>query len=97
MKLHEIIEANENVTTSILVELMHPYKKLLLQYYNETFYPAEPILMVTDVFNACQYAKIVPDEDFEQCIDDYLQGVDDDDFEHAKEEINFNSIYFKNW
>lgn len=106
MKLHEII-ANENeFTTSIEVQNFVPYKKSLLVYYNDMFCGNEPILMVTDVFNACQYGKIVSSGDFNDAIYAYLEvpyieteeseeGFDEDLFAQY-ETICFNSIALSN-
>ena len=98
MKLHEIIKHNENETTSILYEALHPYKKLLYAYYSNEFYPSEPVLMVTSVFNAAQYAKIVPSEDFMQIVEDFAKSRSEDieDIETDIETINFNSTFLKN-
>jgi len=101
MKLHEIIKMNEDHTTSIEVGQLAVYKKSLLTYYSDLF-PSEPMLMVTDVMNACQYAKIVPSCEFADAICDYL-GVNyietdmedvyfDEDLFSQYETINFNSI-----
>ena len=97
MKLHEIIKHNENETTSILYEALHPYRKLLYAYYSNEFYPSEPVLMVTDVFNAAQYVKIVPSEDFLQTVEDYARTRSEDieDIETDIETINFNSKLLK--
>jgi hypothetical protein len=97
MKLHEIIKANEHHTSAILVELLIPYKRSLLTYYTDLFC-CEPMLMVTDVMNACQYAKIVPANEFSEAVYAYM-GVDyvdeedteSDDFAQY-ETINFNSM-----
>lgn len=97
MKLHEIIAANESDTQSILIEKMLPYKKSLLAYYKSYFGSRnEPMVMVTDVFNAAQYGKIVPANDFLDAINAYLQDYNcsDETSENfaAYETICFNSI-----
>jgi hypothetical protein len=52
--------------------------------------------MVTDVFNACQYAKIVPANDFNEAVCNYIgcqehEIQNNDDFLAQFETINFNS------
>jgi hypothetical protein len=100
MKLQEIILHNE--TESILIEKLIPYKKSLLVYYTDLF-SGTPILMVTDVFNSCQYGKIVSSSELEESIFAYL-GVDyietdenepnfDFDLFAQYETISFNSIF----
>jgi hypothetical protein len=95
-----IIEANNKQDQSILFESLHPYLKSLYIYYKDLF-GCEPVLMVTDVFNACQYAKIVPANDFNEAINAYLnvsyieveqdnKNFDSDLFAQY-ETINFNS------
>lgn len=87
-----IIETNNKPDQSILFESLHPYLKSLYIYYKDLF-SCEPVLMVTDVFNACQYAKIVPANDFDEAISLYLDTCElsEDEKESASEEINFNS------
>ena len=81
--------------TSILIEKMLPYKKSLLTYYKDMFFD-EPVLMVTDVFNAAQYAKIVPANELNEAICTYLNDYDcmDKDNENFScyEAICFNSM-----
>lgn len=89
MKLHEIIAHNENPKTEILIESMAPYFKSLRTYY-EAYYCQECVLMVTTVFNAAQYGKIVPANEFSEAIDEY---TDDED---EKELINFQSQMLNN-
>lgn len=97
MNLSSIITANESHTQSILIETMLPYKKSLLTYYSNYFGSRnEPMLMVTDVFNAAQYGKIVPANDFQDAIAAYLDDYNcsDENSENfaAYETICFNSI-----
>ena len=93
MKLHEIITQNENHTQSIDIALLMPYKKSLLAYYSDLFC-CEPILMVTDVFNAVQYGKIVPSSEFDQAICDWLEI---DFIEQDEKETNFDEDIFSNY
>jgi len=103
MNLSEIIIQNEKVTESIEYGQLHPYLKSLYIYYKNYFFD-EPILMVTDVMNTCQYARIVPSNEFTESICDYLQvdsivenkeeGFDEDIFAQY-ETINFNSKFLK--
>jgi len=100
MKLHEIISTNEVSTNSILIEKLLPYKKQLYVYYKDLFC-CDPVLMVTMVSNAVQYAKIVPSNEFMESICEYLEVdyIDEEDTENdnfsAYEEINFNSRMLK--
>ena len=99
LKLHEIIEINNSGDDSILTELLVPYKKSLLTYYNNLF-PSEPILMVTMVTNAVQYGKIVPSAEFTEALIEYIEDPDcmEEDNENfcEYETISFNSIMLKN-
>lgn len=95
MKLHEIITALETPTNSVLIELMIPYKKLLLRYYSAHF-TSEPVLMVTSVMNAAQYARIEPANELNEAICAYLDDYDCSNEESEKfceyETICANSI-----
>lgn len=92
MKLKEIIELNEKADTAIITEELMKYKKALLVYYSNLF-NCEPVLMVTDVFNACSYAKIVPGNELTEAIDEYVDGMllDGEDSVNAKETILYQS------
>lgn len=94
-KLHEIIKLNENEETSILIESLLPYKKSLNTYYKDLF-SCDPILMVTCICNAVQYAKIVPSDDFLECVSNYVDTIqfdNEEDKENEIELINFQSIF----
>lgn len=89
MKLHEIINYNDNYPTeSINIEKFLPYKKSLL-----TIYGNQAVLMVTEVFNAVQYGRIVGEDDsLNEAIESYLaEEYDEDD----AEQISFSSIMLK--
>lgn len=96
MKLHEIITINSDVEKSILFESILPYKRALYTYYKREF-NCEPVLMVTDVFNAAQYVKIVPCNELTEAIYEYLQsgGIDGSEIDSAIETISFNSRMYK--
>jgi hypothetical protein len=104
MYLHEIITANEAPQTAINTEEIIKYKKSLLTYYSEQFCE-EPILMITSVFNACSYAKIVPASELNEAVCAYLEVlyIEQDENEQEFNEdlfsqfetINFNSIFLK--
>lgn len=89
MKLHEICHYNDNYPTiSVNIEKFLPYKKSLLTIYGEN-----AVLMVTEVFNAVQYGRIVSEDDsLNEAIESYLSEEHDE--EHA-EQISFNSIMLK--
>jgi len=105
MLLHEIITQNENDTQSIDIALLLPYKKSLLVYYQDLFC-CEPVLMVTDVYNAVQYGKIVSGGDFYDAVCAYLDVdyiiedehdlIFDADLLAQYETINFNSTILNN-
>lgn len=97
-KLHEIIEINSTGDTSIEVEQLHPYKKSLYTYFKK-YYNCEPVLMVTDVFNACQYALIVPSNELNEAIEIYLQNSDitEEEKQDQTELISFQSIMLKDY
>lgn len=105
MKLHEIIEINEDHEKSILIELLLPYKKMLNIYFERDF-RSEPMLMVTSISNACQYGKIVPAGEFTDAVYAYMgvgfvvededeEGFDEDKFAQY-ESICFSSIPLNN-
>jgi hypothetical protein len=97
LNLSQIIEANEEPSKAISFETLQPYLRSLYTYYKDLFC-CEPVLMVTDVFNACQYAKIVSSNDFNEAISEYLETIEDlnqEDRESQEETINFNSQLLK--
>ncbi len=88
LKLHEIIELNED-GKEILIECLLPYKRSLAVLMPNA------ILMVTMVSNAVQYGKIVDLYGFEEEIESYLNNCDfdnEEDKENERELINFQSI-----
>lgn len=94
MLLHEIISTNDKGTSSINTSILHSYKKSLYTYYKD-LYCCEPVLMVTDVFNAVQYALIVPANEFHEAINHYLDAdnsLTDEEKESSIELISFQSI-----
>ena len=98
MKLHEIITTNEKGTSAILTELLYKYKKSLYIYYKDLFC-CEPVLMVTTIFNAAQYAIIAPSNEFNEAIEHYLNNdnMSEEDRESEKELISFQSIMLKDF
>lgn len=101
-KLHELVEIFENNATnkqSVLIELIVPYKKQLLTYFKE-FYLQDPILVITSVFNSCSYGFIVPADNYQESICDYLNDYDCMNEENENfaewETINSNSIFLEN-
>ena len=92
MKLHEIIEISEEGTQSILIELIVPYKKQLLTYFEEYYMMGDPVLMVTSVFNACSYGLVVPSYEFEEAMQAYYSEELDDD---VRELVSYQSILLK--
>lgn len=104
MYLHEIITANEQEQTAISIEHIIKYKKSLLTYYSN-YFNCEAILMVTSVFNACSYGKIVPSNEFNEAICAYLEVLYIEQEENSPEfnedllsqyeTINFNSVFLK--
>jgi hypothetical protein len=99
MKLHEIIALCEVGEQSISTEILFKYKKSLYTYYKR-YYNCEPLLMVTDVFNACQYALIVPANEFQDAIDVYLSNdkeMSEEDRANQTELIAYQSILLKDF
>ncbi len=96
MLLHQIIETNDNGTSALLTEMLYKYKKSLYTYYKDLFC-CEPVLMVTTVFNAAQYALIVPSNEFNEAIEHYLQNEEmtDQEKEEQNELTSFQSIMLK--
>lgn len=99
MKLHEIIETNETGKTAILTEELYKYRNSLLVYYRSLWARQEPVLLITSVFNACQYALIVPECEIMEAIECYLEdsGLTAEEKENAAEEILCNSIPLYNF
>lgn len=98
MLLHEIIEVNESGKKSILIELLHPYKNSLYVYYKRLFC-CEPVLMVTDVTNAAQYALIVPSNEFNEAIGHYYndENMTEEEREQINELVSFQSVMLKDF
>lgn len=98
MKLHQILTLNEVPTQSILFDKLQPYLKSLYVYYKDMFC-CEPVLMVTDVCNAAQYVKIVPSNELNEAICEYLENYTCDNSENENfchfETIHFNSRLLK--
>ena len=98
MKLHEIISTLETPTNSVLIESMLPYKKSLCTYYLR-FFCCDPVLMVTSVSNACQYAQIVPSNDLNEAIYHWVDSMNLETEEERENEIElilFQSIMLNN-
>jgi hypothetical protein len=100
MNLSEIITANEDPAKEIEIGQIRPYKKSLLTYYTAQAGRGEQIvLMVTTIFNAAQYGKIVAGSELDEAANAYLnadESLTEEDKETAKETIFFNSIALKN-
>ena len=99
LNLSDIIAQNKNVDESIEYGQLRPYLKSLYIYYKD-LYCCEPVLMVTDIVNAAQYARIVPCNEFTEAICDYIgiecEPVNKDSYDYAcYEAINFNSKFLK--
>lgn len=99
MKLNKIIETNINENVSFNYEILQPYLKSLYVFFKD-HYSCEPVLMVTDVFNACSYAKIVSSNEFTESICEYLDiqcynSENTQDYLMNFEQINFNSKLLK--
>jgi hypothetical protein len=94
MKLYEIISKLKEDTNSVLIESMLPYKNSLHTYYSNLFC-CEPILMVTMISNAVQYAQIVPSHEFSEAVSRWVESMNlsDEDRDNEIELINLQSIY----
>jgi len=102
--LAAIIEANETKGTTVLYDKINMYKKSLYIYYKDLFC-CEPVLLVDSCFNAAQYVKIVPSNEFYEAVCDLLdvsyiiEDENEDDFNFDTfsqyETINFNSRMLK--
>lgn len=90
------IESYDSIRTDLL---LNKYGKSLYIYYKRLFC-CEPILMVTSVFNACSYALIVPSNDFNEYLANYVeldQLATDEDKAAEMEVISFNSKFLKDF
>ena len=96
MKLHEIIDCNDNLDLVLSYETLHPYLKSLYAYYKD-YFCCEPILMITDVMNAVQYCKIVSSNDFDESVRDWIERdapeLTEEDKECEYELIAFQSSF----
>lgn len=91
-KLHELIEIFEcEHETSVLWELVSPYKKQLYVYFSR-FYRNEPILMITSVTNNSSYCRIVPESDFFDAICAYIGDCVDIEDEESESYTEYESI-----
>jgi hypothetical protein len=76
------------------LNLIVPYKKSLKTYF-EGHYNSEPVLVVTDVFNACCYGFICPANEMTEAIRTYLDAdsnLSEDEKGIALENISAQSI-----
>lgn len=101
LNLNDIIKLNNDKTTSINYESLQPYLKSLNVYYKYTF-GCDPILMITDVMNACSYAKIVSSNEFNESVCDYIECElheiqNNDDYLSQFETICYNSKMLKDF
>lgn len=96
MKTKDLIRENdkciEELSQSILVEEILGKRKSLYAYYKDQF-GCEPILLITDIFNAAQYGFIVPESQFLEYANDYADknSTSEDDKEQYVETMLFNS------
>ena len=94
LKLSEIIRISESDDQSVSLECIARYKKSLLTYFRRYYRNGEPMLLVTDVFNAIAYAKVVPESDFSDALETYVNSIPDlteEEREAEREIISFNS------
>ena len=101
MKLYEIIEImNNQHETSVLTEELFKYKRSLYTYFKDLFC-CEPVLMVTSVTNATQYARIEPSNEFNEAIctwlDDYECDNENSENFCEYETICANSLMLKDF
>lgn len=101
LNLSEIITTNKVETSSILIELMQPYFKSLYTYYKSAFCD-EPVLMVTSITNTTSYARIVPANEFKECIEAYIgteciENENSEDLLNEYETIAYNSKLLKDF
>jgi hypothetical protein len=97
MTRQEIIQLSEEGTNGILIETIIPFKKSLYTYFKR-YYNCEPVLIVTDVYNAAQYDFIAPSNEMQDAIDTYLSvdtTLDEEEKENQVELISFQSILLK--
>jgi len=95
MKLYEIIKTFETGKDSVLISELQKYRKSLRVYY-DNYFCGGSILMVTAVFNACSYGIIVPENEFNEAVLNYLDDNTADEKTSESfaeyETICFNSI-----
>lgn len=97
LKLSDIIRiSEENNGSTINIEEILKYKRSLITYFKE-YYCCDPILLVTDVFNACSYGIVVSANDFEEAAKLHIEANNAEDSEEDKEgyyeTMNFNSKF----
>ena len=99
MKRLEFYQINNGPTNSIEYSNLYPIRKSMYIFYKDLF-NCEPVLMVTDIYNAAQYIKIVPSNEFNEAVCDYIgcevhEIQNNDEFLAQFETINFNSKLLK--
>lgn len=95
----EFYQINNVPKNAIEYGFFHPIRKSLYIFYKDLF-GCEPVLMVTDVFNAAQYVKIVPSNEFNEAVCAYIgcevyEIQNNDEYLAQFETINFNSKLLK--
>ena len=90
MTFETIIEMNADPKVAIAVDKILTHRERVYEHYREEF-TSKPMLMITDVFNAVQYGKIVPSEEMHEAIEEYLME-DEEEREYLRDLIMFQSI-----
>jgi len=99
MKLHEILNQNDKLGNSILIEEMIPRKKQLSILFADYLCckPENLVLVVTSVMNTAQYGFVCDSWLFDELVHDYVDRIPNltgEEKENKIELINFNSIMF---
>ena len=95
----EFYQINQESRNSIEYSNLYPIMKSMYIFYKDLF-NCEPVLMVTDVMNAAQYIKIVPSNEFNEAVCEYIgcevyEIQNNDEYLAQFETINFNSKLLK--
>lgn len=95
MKLHEIIDVMLDVDKehlSVEYDQISKYKRSLYSYFSD-YFCCEPVCMVTSVTNNSAYMRIVPSDEFSECVENWINDTSDEDDTNEDMEAHKGHIY----
>lgn len=101
MKMYEIIDVMldaDKEHLSVEYEQIAKYKRSLYKYFKD-YFCCEPVCMVTSVTNNSCYMRIVPSNEFAECVECWIndsldENDTDEDIEAHREYIDASSMMF---